>query len=793
MTTEHDRNGRQPGTGPSSWDPPPAAPPAAPPSASPSLSPSVPPPSRPSAVATAEPPAPAAAPPSASPAPHGADPRLPFARRLWRGRPEDPRWARPALLALLLATALLYLWNLSASGYANSFYSAAVQAGSTSWKAFFFGSLDAGNAITVDKPPAALWPMALSVRLFGLSSWAILVPEVIMGVLTVAVVYASVRRRFSPAAGLIAGAVLALTPVAALMFRFNNPDALLALLMALTVHLVVRALEDGRTKWLVWAGVAVGFAFLAKTLQAFLILPPLALLYGICGPVALRKRLGQLALATLALVVSGGWWVAIVELWPASSRPYIGGSQHNSFLELTFGYNGLGRINGDETGSVGGGGGPGGRGGGGGMWGETGWDRMFNSEVGGQVSWLLPAALILLVAGVLVTRRARRTDLARGSFLAWGGALLMTLAVFSYMAGIFHQYYTVALAPYLAAVVGMGVTVLWEERSRTWASLTLAAAVTATAAWGYVLLHRTPDHLPWLRWLVLVGGLATALGLVFVTRIGRRLAVAVVAAGFVTCLAGPTAYTLSTVNSAHTGSIPTAGPAGAGMRGFGGRGGFPGGGEGMRGGLPGGGGQPGRNQQNGNGFPGGGTGGTGGFPGGGQNGGTAPNGQNGTGGQNGNGFPGGGRTGEGGRAGGPGGMGGLLDGANVSAAAKKLLEQDASAYTWAAASIGSQNAASYQLATGKPVMAIGGFNGTDPSPTLAQFQQYVAQGRIHYFISGGGMGGGMGGNGTSAQITSWVEKTFKKVTAGSATFYDLTQKTGTTGSTGSTGSTDSTG
>ncbi|MGW1523828.1 glycosyltransferase family 39 protein [Streptomyces sp. NPDC002159] len=717
---------------------------------------------------------PAAPGPTDAPAPgSGAgEPKGPLVRRLWRGRPEDPRWARPALLGLLLATALLYLYNLSASGYANSFYSAAAQAGSTSWKAFFFGSLDAGNAITVDKPPAALWPMALSVRIFGLHSWTILAPEVVMGVLTVAVVYAAVRRRFSPAAGLISGAVLALTPVAALMFRFNNPDALLALLMALTVHFVLRALEDGRTKWLVWAGVAVGFAFLTKTLQAFLILPALALVYGVCAPVRLRKRLVQLALATVALVVSGGWWVAIVELWPAASRPYIGGSQNNSFLELTFGYNGFGRINGDETGSVGGMGG-----GGGGQWGTTGWDRMFNSEIGGQISWLLPAALILFVAGLVLTRKAGRTDPARGSFLAWGGSLLMTVVVFSYMAGIFHQYYTVALAPYVAALVGMGVTVLWEERSRTWASLTLAAAATATAAWGYVLLDRTPDYLPWLKWFVLVGGLTGALGLIFVTRLGRQLALAAVGLSFVTSIAGPTAYTLSTVNQGHSGSIVTAGPAGASMMGG------PGGG-GMRGGF---GGFPGQGRQNGNGEAQGQNGGRGfgqgggfgGFPGGGMPGGNGQNGTTPQGNQRG-GFPGGG-TGEGGMRGGR-GSGGLLDGANVGSEAKKLLEKDAGNYTWVAASIGSQNAASYQLATGHAVMAIGGFNGSDPAPTLAQFQKYVAQGRIHYFIAGGGFGGGFGGGdrtgGSDAgtQISSWVEKNFKKVTVGSSTFYDLTRK-----------------
>ncbi|MFE9020111.1 ArnT family glycosyltransferase [Streptomyces sp. NPDC007808] len=688
-----------------------------------------------------------------------------WGRRLWRGRPEDPRWARPAFLGLLLATFLLYLCNLSASGYANSFYSAAVQAGSQSWKAFFFGSLDAANAITVDKPPAALWPMALSVRLFGLSSWAILVPEVLMGVGTVAVVYAAVRRRFSPAAGLIAGAVLALTPVAALMFRFNNPDAMLALLMAVACYFVIRGLEDGRTKWLLWAGVAIGFAFLAKTLQAFLILPPLAIVHAVCAPVPVKKRIGQLAAGLAAIVVSGGWWVAIVELWPASSRPYVGGSQNNSFLELTFGYNGLGRLNGEETGSVGGGGR-----GGGGNWGETGWDRLFGSGIGGQVSWLIPAALILLAAGLVATRKARRTSVTRASFLVWGGALLTTMLVFSYMQGIFHEYYTVALAPYIAPLVGMGAALLRERRDRAWASLTLAAAMTATAAWGYVLLNRSSDYLPWLKWLVLVGGLLAALGLIFSARLGRRLALAVVGLGLTAALAGPTAYTLTTVNEGHTGSIVTAGPAVAGGRG-GGPGGMGGGPGGMGGGPGGMGGMPGQNQQGQN------------QQGQGQQGqnqqgqGQQGQGQQGQGQPNGNGFPGGGMP-AGGRTGDGGGIGGLLNGAGVSDEAKELLEENAGDHTWVAAAIGAQNAASYQLSTGAPVMAIGGFNGSDPSPTLAEFQQYVADGKIHYFIASG-TGGGMGarGDGSSGQITEWVEANFTQVMVGSATFYDLTRKT----------------
>ncbi|MFJ8823723.1 ArnT family glycosyltransferase [Streptomyces sp. NPDC102467] len=715
-----------------------------------------------------------AVPPAAPTGSGHSRPKDRFVRRVWRGRPEDARWVRPAFLGLMLVVALAYLWDLSASGYANSFYSAAVQAGSESWKAMFFGSSDAANAITVDKPPAALWPMALSVRLFGLNSWAILVPEVLMALATAGVLYAAVRRRFSAAAGLITIAVFATTPVAALMFRFNNPDALLALLMTVTVYGVLRAMEHARTKWLVLAGVAVGLAFLTKTLQAFLILPPLAVLYAVFAPTRLRRRLGQLALSGLAMIVAGGWWVAIVELWPASSRPYIGGSQNNSFLELTFGYNGLGRISGDETGSVGGGGG--GAGGGTGQWGETGVGRMFNSEIGSQISWLIPAALILFVAGAVLTWKVKRTDTARAAFLAWGGSLLMTGLVFSFMAGIFHQYYTVALAPYIAALIGMGATVLWEERARVTASATLGVSVAATAVWAYVLLGRTADYLPWLRWAVLIGGLVAGLGLAFVGRLNRQLALGAAGLGLVASLAAPTAYAISTLNTGHTGSIVTAGPSGASMMGGGG----PGGGGGGRGGGPGGGGmQP----------PGGqGTGKqqTGGFPGGGmpgQNQNQKPSQGTGTGMGTGKsqqgGMPGG--MGEGGPGGGGGGMGGLLNGAEVSAKAKKLLEKNAGDYTWAAATVGSQNQASYQLATGDPVMAIGGFNGTDPSPTLAQFKQYVEDGRIHYFIgSGSGSGGGMGGSdsGTSSKITSWVADNFKKVTVGSATFYDLTQPKG---------------
>lgn len=663
--------------------------------------------------------------PGHPPASVAASDRTSAAWRRWvvglvRGNSSDPRWVRPTLLALLGATAILYCWGLGASGYANSFYSAAAQAGADSWSAFFFGSSDAANSITVDKTPASLWLMALSVRMFGLSSWSILLPQALAGVATVGVLYATIRRWFSPSAALIAGAVMALTPVATLMFRFNNPDALLVLLLTLGAYATVRAVEKASTKWLMLVGVLVGFAFLTKMLQALLVIPAFALVYLIAAPTGLGRRIRQLLLAGVALVVAGGWWVAIVELIPAQYRPYIGGSQTNSVLDLMFGYNGLGRLNGEEVGSVGGGGG----GGGGRGWGETGIGRLFNAENGGQVAWLLPAALVLVIAALVLRGRAPRTDRARAAFVLWGGWLVVTALVFSFMAGIYHAYYTVALAPSIGAVVGMGAVGLWRLRGRVWVPIVLALTLAGTAVWAYVLLGRSTTFVPWLRTVILVVGIFAALALLVVELLPRRAAQGVAAVAAVVALAGPMAYSLQTAASAHTGSIPTAGPAVANARGGG-----PGGGGGRM------------------------------F---GQGQGQAPQGAP----------PGGGAGGFGGGGGG-GGAGGLLNGANVSAELVALLKAGGTSYTWAAASVGSQNAASYQLASGLPVMAIGGFNGSDPSPTLAQFQQYVAEGKIHYFLGGGGFGS-RGGSSSSTDIAEWVAANFEAQTVGNATVYDLT-------------------
>ncbi|HEV8221529.1 MAG TPA: glycosyltransferase family 39 protein [Streptosporangiaceae bacterium] len=688
---------------------------------------------------------------------------------LIRGRGADPGWARPAAIGLLALTAVLYLAGLSRNGWANDFYSAAVQAGSTSWKAFFFGSFDGASSITVDKTPASLWVMELSARVFGLNYWSVLVPQALAGVACVGVLYVTVKRWFGPAAGLLAGAVLALTPVAALMFRFNNPDALLVLLLTAAAYGVTRAIESGRTRWSVLAGALIGFGFLTKMLQAFLVLPPYALACLVAGPPRLGKRVVQLLAAGAAVVVAAGWWVAAVMLIPAADRPYVGGSTTNSILQLALGYNGLGRLNGNETGSVGFGGGRGGSPFGGG----SGLTRLFSAEMGGQIAWLLPAALIALAGIVWLSwgaGRARRegglseAGRLRAAALIWGGSLLVTGGVFSYMAGIFHPYYTVALAPAIGALVGIGAVEGWRRRDQWAGRILLSVMLAVTALWSGVLLNRTPSWHPWVHVLVLVCGLLAAAvlaawpALVGVVRQARRrtaLAAGTVVLGLTGALAGPAAYTLATVSSAHTGAIPSAGPSTAAF------GGGPGGGFGGR--------------------P---PGGFGNFPA--PGGATSPGGGTGTGGNTGPGagtFPGGGtgtgtRPGAGGgfgRPGGGGGPGGGLSGnTQVSSALVKLLEQNAGHYTWVAATVGTQSAAPLQLATRHPVMAIGGFNGSDPSPTLAQFQKLVAAGKIHWFVGESSSSFG-GGTGTAAQITSWVAAHYQSRAVGGITVYDLSR------------------
>jgi 4-amino-4-deoxy-L-arabinose transferase-like glycosyltransferase len=713
-------------------------------------------------------------------APGSWAPRL---RRTRTGEPGQPAWARPALAALLVATAVLYLAGLSRNGWANDFYAAAVQAGTKSWKAFLFGSFDSGNFITIDKTPASLWVMDLSARVFGVNYWSLLVPQALEGVAAVGVLYATVRRWFGPAAGIIAGAVMAVMPVATLMFRFNNPDALLVLVMVLAAYAITRALESGHTRWLVLAGGLLGLGYLTKMLQAFLVLPVFALVYLVAGPPRLGRRIGQLLAGGAAVLVSAGWWVAIVMLTPAADRPYIGGSTNNSILQLTFGYNGLGRLDGNETGSVGFGNGSGPA-----FGGPASLTRLFGAEMGGQISWLIPAALVALAALLWLSRRSRRTDRTRSAALLWGGWLVLTGLVFSYMSGIIHPYYTVALAPAVGALAGIGAVALWRDRRTAFARAALTAMLVVTAGWAWVLLGRSPGWYSWLRVAVVAAALGSAAVVLASPRLagagggrpaapvaasrGRTLLAAVpLSLAMIAGLGGPLAYSVNTAATAHTGALPSAGPAVTGAFGgpgaFGGRARF-----GARGGFGGfGGGR----------FPGsagsgaGGAAGAGGFGGfGGSGGGSASAGQPGfrggsaSAGQLG-GFSGFGGRGFGGRGFAGGGLGGSTQ---VSSQLTTLLKAGAAGYTWAAATVGSESAAPLQLAAGQPVLAIGGFNGTDPAPTLAQFEKLVSEHKIHYFVGQNRASFG-GGSADASRITSWVESHFTAETVDGVTVYNL--------------------
>ncbi|RIK15878.1 MAG: glycosyl transferase [Acidobacteria bacterium] len=607
------------------------------------------------------------------------------------------------LLVLLGATAVLYLWGLDVSGWGNRYYAAAAQAGSRSWKAFFFGSFDAAGAITVDKTPLSLWPMALSVRVFGLGSWSLLVPQALEGVATVGLLYASVRRTTgSVGAGLLAGAALATTPVAALVFRFDIPDALLVLLLVASAWATLRAVSSPRPlAWLLLAGAFVGAGFLSKMLEAFLVLPALGLAWLGYGCAPLSRRLAGLGVGLVGVVAGAAWWLLPVALWPAADRPWIGGSAHNSVIEVALGYNGLGRLDGQEHGhllhST-----------------SAGPLRMLDPGVGGGIAWLLPAALVLGVAawwwaGRIETLGRGRPRAVRAGLVLWLVWLVGAGLTLSLMQGIFHTYYAVLLAPAAAALVAVASWTLWSARARG-ADLAIGVGILLATSMPVLLLSRTPDFLPGLGPVLAVVGVVAAAGVVLGRPRSARVAGAA-ALGLVASLVGPLSFSVATAAEAHGGIGPTAGPV----------------------------------QQV-----------------------TAPE-----------------------------ALARLsaaplpllppLEGDPAASTASSvqawrrsldqplvtLLEGGASGYRWVAATTGYSTASDLQLATEHPVMLIGGFNGSDPSPSLAQFRELVATHQVHYYVPSHTPVT----RGTTREIAGWVTDSFRPTEVGGRTVYDLSAPT----------------
>ncbi|HUE25649.1 MAG TPA: glycosyltransferase family 39 protein, partial [Solirubrobacteraceae bacterium] len=620
-----------------------------------------------------------------------AAPRAWRLRGRTRGRVRLERlFARPELLGLLGLTAALNLWNLSINGWANTYYSAAVRSMSTSWHDFLYASLDKTGLMTVDKPPLALWVEALSARVFGFHPLSVLVPEALMGVAAVALLYDLVARRFGRAAGFVGGLAFAVTPVTVAVARHNNPDELLILCCVAAIWAALRALENGKTRWLVLSGVFVGLGFETKMGVALMIVPGIAAAWMWVAKGSLWARARQLLAGGAAMVAVGGAWPLLVTLTPAADRPWISGTSDNSIWSLIFGYNGLGRV----AGQSGGPGGAGGAGGGSLFGGPTGLFRLLQTGLGDQAGWLLGFSLVAGV-GILVLTRLRRRDPRTGWLIVVGGAFLVTAVVFSLASGIFHPYYVSFLAPFAAALVGAGVGLMLPAsfggvgRART-ARVLAPLAILGGLVTELIVLGETGGALSWAEpLLIAVGGLCAV---ALTVRLPRRVHAVLVAAALAALLAAPATWAAETLGHATSSTFPTGGPAAASVGGPGGFAGHAGGG------FP----------------PGGGFGARGGFRG------PPPAGA----------FPGGAR----------GGFGG---GGSTLTAAVTYVDQ----HGGGTIGVSSQSsAATVILSSGGNVAGLGGFSGRESSVTASWLASEVSSGRLRWLLADGTQAGGLPGD-----------------------------------------------
>lgn len=596
-----------------------------------------------------------------------------------------------ALTFLLAGATALYTVGLSASGWANSYYAAAAQAGAQSWRAMLFGGLDPSGGITVDKPPAALWLMDVSVRLFGLSPLAILLPQALAGVASVALLYATVRRQASAldpppgtgrrsasqlrhaagssearaaAIGLLAAAALAVTPVATLMARYDNPDELMLLLLVGAAYALTRSIEapSGGGAWLVLSGALLGFAFLTKMLQAWLVLPAFLAVAVLAGAGSLGLRLARSGLAGVVMLAAAGWWIAVVQLTPATQRPWVGGTQGNSILELALGYNGVGRLTGQEAG------------GGASNVPQPGSLLRLVGAWGTEAGWLLPAAGMALLAAAVLTRGRDRRDPLRAGLLLWGAWLIVVALVLGSLHGIAHGYYTVQLAPAITGTLALGAAVLWQRSWGTagvrWPRVLLILGLLGNAAWGILLMVHRQASPPVLVIAVvaataIVGSLAVAstsavlrraarlddLGVARL-RLGRqpaRTRAVVLATAVIGLLLFPAAWSVTTAHAAHRGPNVASGDGPSTF--------------------------------------------------------LAP----------------------------PDVSPGSAPGDGFDTTVSAEVRAAATGSRWAAAVVGHR-AADLQLSSDAPVLALGGYSGKDPHPTLPEFLTAAAHRQVHYLV-----------------------------------------------------------
>ncbi|WP_051223496.1 glycosyltransferase family 39 protein [Conexibacter woesei] len=654
---------------------------------------------------------------------------------------------QPELLALLVLAAVLNLWALDKNGWANTYYSAAIKSMSTSWHNFLYNSFDVAGLQTLDKPPLAMWVEALSVRVFGFSSWAMLVPEALMGVATVALAYDMVRRVFGRAGGFAAGLVLALTPIAVAISRHNNPDALVVLCSTAALWFTVRAALDGKTKWLVWAGVMVGAGFETKMGTGLLVLPALALAYFWVAPRGRLTAVKQLLAGGVATAVVGLAWPVLVWLTPAADRPWISGTSDNSIWSLILNYNGTGRLDGQAGGPGGGtGGGPGGGGGGGGMGsvfgGDTGIFRLVDSSLGGQAGWLIGMAIVGGI-GVAVASGLKRRDPRTGFILAAGGAFATCAVVFSYAKGIFHPYYVSMLAPFTAVLIGATVgTIL---KGGLVARIVGPLALLGGLATEILVIHRGATDVDGLIPLAIVAAVGGAV--VLALRMPAKVRAIAVAAALGVLLIAPASWAVDTLGHATSSTFPAGGPSS--------QGGFGGGGPGGAGG--------------------GGRGGFGGGPAGGTQGGFTPPTQSGSGSSTSGqatappGFSMQGQSGSTAQGGGMAG-GGAMFGGNTN-----LTEAITYANAHGGGTIGvssQQGAATAIIQSGARVAGLGGFSGRESEVTAQWLVQAVRDGRIRYVLTDGtSAGGGNDGRVGSTELMAIVQRVGRETSVSG--MYDL--------------------